>query len=339
MRLPAFATRNLRLKALAAALATVIWAGVVYASNPPDTRSVTLAVPQDDAQVSPYVLVHPIRDLVVRVAGTREHLGAFLPNDIVLSVNYKAITQPGLQQVPVSVVNNDRDVILDNPPTTVAAEVDHRASATVPVTVVVSTTPPQGYVVTDTSTDPSTVTVIGPQNQLAGVQARANIDLGNRKTTVQADERVLLFDRAGQQLGSFGITILTIPGHTQGTVQVTVTVAASLTSRASAVLPRVVGTVAPGHQVAGITQSPLTVVLNGPQDLLNTLDSIPTQPVSLNGLQTSRTFTVQIVTPAGVTATPGTVTVTVTVNTAPLGTPAATPVPSASPTPTPSPTP
>ncbi|MEO8897517.1 MAG: CdaR family protein [Candidatus Dormibacter sp.] len=329
MRLPGFTTRNLRLKAFATVLATVTWAAVVYASNPPDSRSVTINVPQSSGQVAPYVLVHPIAPAVIRVIGTRQHLNAFDPNDLVLTVNYKAIARAGTQSLPLTVTNNDRDVILDTPPTSVVAEVDHLGSATVPVTVVISTQPPQGYVETSTSTDPSTVTVIGPQNQLAGVQAKVSVDLANQKTNFQGDETVGLYDATNQKLGGFGVTIVTIAGHQPGTVLVNVAVTASLTSRASAVLPRVTGTVAPGHEVAATTQSPLVVVLNGPQDLLNNLDSIPTDPISVNGLASTRTFVVHIVTPPGVTANPGTVSVTITVVA----------VPSSSPTPTPTPTP
>ena len=332
MRWPAFLTRNLGLKAFATLLAMVTWAGVVYASNPPDTRSVTIKVPQDSGQLTPWVLVHAIPDLVVRVSGTREHLNAFDPSDLVVSVNYKAIKQAGVQTLPVAITNNDRDVILDNAPTSVTAEVDHLASGTLPVTVVINTPPPQGYVVTSSATDPSTVTVIGPQNQLGGLQAKVNVDLANQKTNYQADKSVVLYDSTNQRIGNFGITVNTPAGHPQGTVQVSITVAPSLTSRASAVLPKVVGLVAPGHEVTATTQSPLTVVLNGPQDLLNTLDSIPTDTISVNNLTQTTTFTVHIVTPPGVTATPATVTVTVTIVAVPTSSPTPSPTPSPSPT-------
>lgn len=329
MRFPGFVTRNLQLKAVAVVLATITWAAVVYASNPPDTRTVNIKVPQDSGQVAPYVLVHSIPDLMVRVTGTRQHLDAFDPNALVVIVNYKAITHVGVQTLPLSVINTDRDVLLDNPPTSIVADVDHLDSRTVSVSVVESQPPPQGYTVTGESTDPSTVTVIGPQHQLAGVEALVTVDLATQKTNFQADEKVTLVDPTGQLLGNFGITIPTLPGHAQNTVQVNISIVPSLTSRASAVLPRVSGIVAPGHQVSASTQSPLTVVLTGPQDLLNTLDSIPTETISVNGLTSSRTFVVNIVTPAGVTATPSTVRVTITV----IAVSTATPTPPPTPTP------
>ncbi len=331
MRVPGFATRNLRLKGVAAVLAAVMWTGVAYASNPPDTRTVTVPVPQTDAMLSPWVLVHPIPDQAIRVSGTRAHLNSFQVADLVVSVNYASITHAGLQTLPLSVVNNDRDVVLDNPPTGIVAEVDRRDSRAVSVTVHVSQPPPQGYVVISSSTSPATVTVIGPQHQLAGVEARVTVNLATQKTNFQADERPVLVDANGKPLGNFGMTV---PGNPLGEVLVTVNVAASLTSRASAVLPRVSGSPPPAHYLAAESVSPATVVLNGPQDLLNTLDSIPTQTISLNGLTGTQSFTVHIVTPAGVTATPGTVTVTITVNAIPQPSPTPTPTPSPSPSPT-----
>ncbi|MDQ6856683.1 MAG: CdaR family protein [Candidatus Dormibacteraeota bacterium] len=336
MRVPGFATRNLRLKGTAAVLAAVLWAGVAYASNPPDTRSVTIPVPQDTGSVAPYVLVHAIPDLVIRVSGTRDHLSAFTPSDLVVNVDYRAIRQAGVQSVPLSVINNDRDVALESPPSSITAEVDRLDSRSVNVTVDTNPHPPQGYVVVNAVTTPLAVTVIGPQHQLAGVQAKVTVNLANQKTNFQADETVQLFDsRTGQRLGNFGLSI-TVNGHPQSTVLVTIEVAASLTSRASAVLPKVSGSVAAGHYLAAESVSPATVVLNGPQDLLNTLDSVQTEAISLNGITGTLSFTVDLTPPAGVTANPTRVTVTITV--ASLSQPTPSPTAAATPAPTPSPT-
>ncbi len=108
-----------------------------------------------------------------------------------------------------------------------------------------------------------------------------------------------------------------------------------LTSRASAVLPKVVGSVGPGHFLAAESVSPPTAVLNGPQDLLNTLDSVQTQTISLNGITGTLSFTVDLAPPAGVTANPSKVTVTITVGSFIQPTPP----PTAAPTPTPTPSP
>jgi YbbR domain-containing protein len=337
MRFPGFATRNLRLKGIAAGLAAVLWAGVAYASNPPDTRSVTVPVPQDLGSVAPFVLVHGIPDVVIRVSGTRDHLNAFSPADLVITVNYRAIKNVGLQALPLTVVNNDRDVLLDSPPATVIADVDRLDSRTVTVNVVTNPLPPQGYVVVSKQASPSTVTVIGPQHLLSGIAARVTVNLANQKTNFQADEQVGLYNAAtGQPVGTFGVTVA---GQRQATVLVTVQVAASLTSRASAVVPKVSGTVGFGHFLEAESVSPATVVLNGPQDLLNTLDSISTEAISLNGITGTLSFVVNLAPPAGVTATPGRVTVTITVGSIAQPPPSSPSTPAPTPTSSPSPSP
>ncbi len=326
MTLPGFATRNIRLKALAAALAAIMWTGVAYASNPPDTRSVSVHVPQSSSEVAPYTLVRPIPDVVIRVSGTRQHLDAFTPADLLVTANYKVITHVGVQPIPVTVVNNDRDVILESPPATVTANVDRLDSRTVGVSVDITAQPPQGYLVVSTSATPSTVTVIGPQHQLAGVQARVSVSLAGQKTDFQASEPVALVDADGHRLNFE----MTIAGHPQGGVLVSIVVAPSITSRASAVLPRVSGSPPAGHYLSAESVYPATVVLTGPQDLLNTLDAVSTQTVSLQGLTGTVTITVKLLPPAGVTASPPTAKVTITI--------AAIPQPTPSPSPSPSPT-
>lgn len=325
--MPLFITRNLRLKLLAVLLSMFTWAGVVYASNPPDTRTVTVPVPQESQTVAPWVLVHPIPDIAVRVSGTRDHINAFTPQDLSIAVSFHSITGPGLQKIPISITNNDHDVSLVDPPDTVDAAVDRLTSASLVVSIAYTSPPPQGYVTGQEQVTPASVSVIGPEQLLKGVQAKVNLNFSNQKTNFEAELPVVLYDAIGNRLGNLGV----IPS----TVRVSITVNSSLTSRSSAVVPQVSGSVAPGFQLTGISIDPPTVVLNGPQDLLNTLDSIPTASIDITGLTGDRTYTVKIVTPSGVTAAPGTVTVRVHV----VQLPQATPTPSPTPAPTPTPTP
>ena len=95
------------------------------------------------------------------------------------------------------------------------------------------------------------------------------------------------------------------------------------------IIPRTEGTTSAGHYLAGITVSPLTIEVTGPQDLLNGLDSVTTSPVFLNGLFGTDTQSVTLVLPPGVTASTSKVTVTIEIGS----------VPTPPPTPTPSPTP
>lgn len=332
MRLPGFITRNLRLKALATGIALVTWIGVVYAGNPPESRTVSVHVPQDPASLpAKYVLAAAIPDITVRVSGTREHVNAFDPSRLQVSVDFKQIKRTGVQDLPVHVTNTDSNVSLDNMPATVAVDIDVNDSVTLPVTLVIDHTPPPGYKIADQKIDPSTVVITGPQRSLSGLSVQVHLDLSNKKTNVEGDFNVVLYDRFSRRVSDLGVE----PAR----VTVTVTISTVTTSRASAVLPKVSGSVASGHQLVAITANPPTVVLTGQQELINGLDSIPTQPISISGLTGDHTFQVRIVPPAGVTADPATVTITVTILTLATPTPAPSPTPTFTPTPSPPATP
>ena len=326
--LPGFLTRNLRLKGLAAGIALVTWIGVVYASNPPDSRTVTVHVPQDQASLpAKYVLASSIPDISVRVSGTRDHVAAFnAGNSLRVTVDYRLISAPGMQQMPVHVVNNDSTVSIDSAPSSVTADIDVQASVNVPVNVVLDATPPTGYVVSQQSWNPNSVVVTGPQRALTGLTAQVHLNLANQKTNLEGQYKVVIIDRFGHKVGNLGVP--------NDTVTISITVSSVITSRSSAVLPRVTGSPPSGRYLSAISATPLTAVLNGPQDLLNGLDSISTVPISLTGLGTGdHVFQVKLAPPPGVSTAPDTVSVTVTIATLPSPTPS----PTASPLPTPAP--
>ncbi|HZS15416.1 MAG TPA: CdaR family protein [Candidatus Dormibacteraeota bacterium] len=328
MQLPGVITRNWRVKLLATGIALITWVGVVYASNPPESRTVSVHVPQDPASLpAKYVLSSPIPDIQVRVSGTRDNVNAFDPGSLRVGVDYSRINHAGVQQLPIHVVNNDSTVSLDQVPTTVSADVDVNDSVEVPVTLVFDATPPTGYTVTDQSLDHPSVTVTGPRRELGGLSAQVHLNLANQRTNLQGFYKVFLYDRFGRKVGSLGVN--------PDTVTVSLTISSVITSRVSAVLPRVTGTAPPGHYLASMTANPLTALISGPQDLLNGLDSISTQSISITGLGTGdHVVQVKLAPPAGVTATPDTVTVIVSI----AALPQPTPLPAPTPTPTPTPT-
>jgi len=339
---PAILSRNWRLKLLALGLAVFAWTVVVYAGNPPDSRTVTVPVPQDASSLSgKFVLASKIPDLAVRVQGTKDHVDQFDPSDLQVIVDYRSIQSPGRQQIPVTIVNNDRDVDLDNPPSSVSADVDVIDSRTVPVSIVLKPGPPRGYTVVGQAVTPAQLTVDGPAHQLGGVQARVEVDLTNRKIPLDQTLTVKFVGPDGQPETNLGVS----PPDTT-TVTVHIDIRSAVITRVSAVAPILpTGLVAPGHYLTGITQDPLTVVLTGPEDLLNGLDSVTTTPLAQLSLTGDTDETVRLVLPAGVTADHATVTVHVRIAgipPPPTSTPApptATPTPGSTPTATPSPTP
>ena len=328
VRLPGIITRNFRLKAMSCGLALVMWTVVVYAGNPPDSRTVSVDVPFGQAAGgTPFVLAQPLAPVAVRVTGTHEHVTAFDPaSSLTVTVDVRGIIRPGLQDVPIMVANSDRDVDLDNPPTSVQADVDIQDTRQVPVVAVINPGPPPGYQPRAPVVDPDHVLVTAPSRILKHVVARVSIDLHNYKSNYNASPAVEL--RTDN-----GTTLPRDVSATPSTVKVAVIVDSSLTSRTVPVHVEVQGTVAPGHQLGALAVSPQTVVISGPQTVINTVDFV-TVSVSVQGLFGSATIGGVTVDTGhvGVVAQPGKVDVHVALVAVPQATPTPTATAPATPT-------
>ena len=334
MKIPGFIRRNWRLKLLSTGVALVSWVGVVYAGNPPETKTVSVAVPQSPSDIpAKFVLVSPVPNLSLHLGGPKSNLNAYSMSSLNVSVSWKSVTKAGTVSVPLSVTNSDPSVQLIDPPTSVTADIDNLASAALPVNINVKAPPPAGYVISSESASPATVVVTGAEQKLAGLQARVNVDLSAKKTNVEGGVEVLTYDSHGTQVNNPPW----LSGVTPSTVEVTIIISSTQTSRASAVVPRETGSPPTGWELVAISVNPATVVLSGPQELLNALDSVSTSTISLNGLTGTTSRTVNITPPDGVTADPSSVTVSITI--VPLSAPSPSPTPTPTPRPTPTPTP
>jgi YbbR domain-containing protein len=289
----------------------------------------------------------------VRMRGTTNHLNDFKTSSLSIDTAFGKVTQPGLQYVALSVTNNDPDVELDSAPSSISVFVDQLSSQQLPVSVVPMTTtdpktgkevtlkPPPGYQMEDTTATPAQVTVTGSSHRLASIQrlhAQAEVDLSNAKTTYAATVDVVLRDATGTRISDLELDT--------PVVQVQIVITSNKVTRASAVVPDLTGTVGFGRVLTGVIVTPKPfVILSGPQDLLNTLDSVPTDAVNLSSLGSGQKVTRTVQVPQGVTADPSTVEIQVFFSflppptPTPLPTPVPTPVPTATPAPTPTPTP
>ena len=137
MRIPGFIRRNWKLKVGCCVIAFFTWVGVVYAGNPPETKVVSVPVPQSSANIPPaYTLVHPVQDPVqVRVGGDQNTLDALNPAVLSVTVDWSAAKRAGTYSIPISIVNSDPSIELIDPPTSVQVDLDSYASKSVPVTI------------------------------------------------------------------------------------------------------------------------------------------------------------------------------------------------------------
>jgi YbbR domain-containing protein len=325
VKIPGFIRRNWKLKVLCFFIAFVTWVGVVYAGNPPETKLVSLPVPQSAANIPPgYELVHPINSVIVRVGGDQNTLDSLNPSVLTVTVDWAAVNRAGTYSIPLSITSSDPTIELIGPPTSVQVDLDALGSKAVPVTIQITSPPPVGYQIGNQISTPTVVNVAGPEHELAGIVAKVTVNLSAQKANFQEQIPVLLYTSRGVRLNNVNAD--------PGIVNVSIAISADFTTKQVAVYARTEGNPSPGHYLTGIIVTPLTVIATGPRDLLNSLDFVYTTPVVLAGGFGNFTVTATIEAPAGVTLS--TTKVTVEIETGSVPTPPPTPTPSPSPSPT-----
>ena len=168
-------------------------------------------------------------------------------------------------------------------------------------------TPASGFGVVQVQVEPNVVVVQGPSSavdqvvntvaKISVLQARSNVVVQAQPEPVDVNGRIVP-----------DVTVL--PGQ----VQATVSVGPTAPHVAVPVQAMITGQPAAGYTVTGVTVSPESVLLLGPESVLSTVSSIRTQAVSVAGATSTLKQSVVIVQPPGAQAVdPTSVTVTVTI--------------------------
>jgi YbbR domain-containing protein len=322
--IPGFIRRNWKLKVLCFFIAFVTWVGVVYAGNPPETKVVSLPVPQSAANIPPgYELVRPVNSVLVRVGGDQNSLDSLNPNVLTVNVDWTAVNRAGTYSIPLSVTSSDPTIELIDPPTSVQVDLDALGSKTVPVNIQITSPPPVGYQIGTQISTPTVVSITGPEHELAGIVAKVTVNLSAQKANFQEQIPVLLYTSRDVRLNNVSAA--------PGIVNVSIAISADFTTKEVPVIVRTEGNPSPGHFLTGIIVSPLTVIATGPRDLLNSLDVVYTTPVMLSGGFGNYTVTATLEAPPGVILS--TTKVSVEIETGSVPTPPPSPTPSPSPSP------
>ncbi len=287
---------NWHLKLASVAVATVLYTGLVFSSTFADE---TILVRVDQANVSrdAFVLTGDLGLVEVRYRIPADQ-SASSDADFVASVDiaeYDMERAPEPQQLEVQVTALREGVeIVSVTPETVPVEVDRIDVRTVPVEVEPGTIP-DGLEIDDPVVSESEVEVRGPASVLEQVD-RAVALISIPASGIDLNEAVDLtaVDIRGQPVPAGTVEI------DPETVSVQVSVAAIETQTTVAVRPNVEpGTPAPGFALEVLQVEPSTVTIVGLPEVLAEIDSIPTEPISIDGASSDLTFEVALELPDG----------------------------------------
>jgi len=258
-----------------------------------------------------YVLRGQLGDVGVTLRGAPGAADRVALSDLraTLDVNSLALGQSEPQDARVTVTVAKEEVeVVDWSPPTVSVRVERLISRTVLVQARFSNDPPAGTRAGDAAVSPTEVSVTGPESDVARIAAvLGTVRFGDGQTDIEAPGTPAIpVDAAGVPIDGLEVE--------PGVVTVNVPVLPTATTRTVPVVFTLRGVVAPGYWVVGAAMDPFAVTVRGEEQVLSTLDRIETQPIDIGNLNATRTLSVALSVPSGVTLLrPTDVTVTVTV--------------------------
>jgi YbbR domain-containing protein len=307
-------THDFGLKAVAVVIALLFWVAIMQNATP---TVITVAfdgripVERPDNVPSGYVLRGPLGDVGVTLRGAPGVADRVALSELraTLDVNALVLGQAEPQDARVMVAPpKDGVEVVDVSPPTVAVRVERLTSRTLLVQPRFSNEPPSGTRAGDAAVTPTEVLVTGPESDVARIAAvLGTVRFGDGQTDIEAPGTPAIpVDAAGVPVDGLEVE--------PGVVTVKVPVLPTATTRTVPVVFTLRGVVAPGYWVVGAAMDPFAVTVRGEEEVLKTLDRIETRPIDVGDLSATRTLSVGLAVPEGVTLLrPTDITVTVTV--------------------------
>lgn len=284
---------NWPLKLAATGLAVLLYGGVVLSQN---SQTFNGAIPVDVVgKPDGTVLLSPIPPVTV--------VRYFAPPDVnpvtdtfVATANLAGVDpQAGTSSVAVTVRSIDpRITVLSSDPAFVSIRLETVKTKEVPVRVALGPLP-AGVELGDTTVEPDTVSVSGPESSIAQVASvRADVVIDPSGLDFDQDVPLIAVDALGNAVRPIEVS--------PATARVTIPVFTDRESRSVPVTPVVIGTPAAGFEIASVTADPAIVTVEGDADQLAELDHADTIPVSLAGASSDVSVVVSLDLPTGVVA-------------------------------------
>ena len=294
---------TLPLGLLSLSLALVIWATVTNEENPAVRRTIPGDISVEQVNVPRNLLptdVMPAR-VAVTITGPRSAINDVRPQDVVAQVDLDhadeemAGQREATIERPVKVEVRRRTVRGEATPEFVRVTVERQERRTVPVCIERVDVPPPGFTIEEPIvSDPSEVTIAGPRRNIDAVECAAAVVRLGSTVSVSSQASLEPRDAAGRPIGSVTLQ--------PATATVTVRVKQSLFPREVAIDPQLNGRPAPGYSVAALRTDPATVNVVGPLDVVNSLISVPTEPIDIEGARSDVIRSVSLQIPPGVSS-------------------------------------
>ncbi len=295
-RLLAFVVHNWPLKLAAVVLASLLYGVFVVTQNTEILDNQRIVVRQDGLPAG-VVLLSPVGDV------TQVRYYADDPTILVTASTFSA--RADLSTIDPAAPTNIVDIavdasdprvrVIDWQPRRVRIQIEAIEQRSVPVRVE-RLEDPDGFDIRDPEVTPDTAIVEGPASLVRRVDAVvARLQLDPSGIDFDRDVELIPVDVLGEQLTPVDVE--------PSSARIRIAVFEDGQEKSMPVRPNIIGTPAPGFELAGVSVDPLLVLVEGDADQLATLGRIDTEPISINGATEGFERVAVLALPAGILST------------------------------------
>lgn len=276
--------------------AVALWLYVASEQNPIEYKNIkdvpVRLINTETVGASGLVIRDPQQHKVdVNIQGKRSVLAEIKSGDILAEADLRGYTRRGVNNVPVEIRGLPSNIeLVDFNPKTIKVNMEQISSIQVPVKLATEGKPMEGYTALPPVITPGEVLVNGPESVLGSVRVLTAV---MKLSGASADLREVLAVKAvdADNNSIAGVTV------NPGTVEVTIPIRKTKTVR---IEPVMVGQPAADWEITETSLSRDTILIYGEETVLQTIDSIRTEPVSLAGMDKNTSISVGLIMPEGV---------------------------------------
>lgn len=290
--------KDISQRVLSVLLAVLLWFIVSNSVNP--IKRTTLTVPltiinRQALQDNGIVITNEkyTRNVLVTVEARENIIKNLTANDFLINLDFSKVKSVSDTDIPIDapVYIGDEDKkdikIIEVKPTSIKVELGKQEKNSFKVDVESIGEPKKDYKIISKTTDPETISIEALDSQInmvGSVKTFVDVTGIDRDTVIKKDCKV--YDKNGEE----------IPALSKGlSVNVKIQVAKEVP-----VVPDIKGTPAKNYVYGAVKVSPEKILITGAPEILDKIDSIKTEPVSIENSTESIDVTKKVILPNGV---------------------------------------
>ncbi|HBY56542.1 MAG TPA: hypothetical protein DEG96_01550 [Candidatus Atribacteria bacterium] len=276
---------NIDIKIISIFLAIILWLYVASGENQLIENFIDVSLATKNLQEDLVVKEFP-KNISVGIKGPKNIITNITSDQIVGIVDFAEIDKQGIYKLKVEVIPPKRTEIIRVIPPEVNVEVERILTETVEVEYSLIGIPEKGYSLSnEPKLNPPKVKITGAQSILEKIkQIVCPIDISGIKDDLNKKIKLKALDANGNEIKEVKIE----PDF----VEVSISLTLGYPEKILQVKPRITGKPAPGYYISQILANPDKIKIFGNYSKINSIESLETIPIDVNGI--TKTLTVKV---------------------------------------------